>query len=112
MHTEEPLRPFFSSLCMTGSIPTWESDVESLVGHREVREEADLRRVVSKQARAERWRQRGARQSPQRLWEAAVLGHQQMVVRALQVERVKGELDPWTLNKNSVTKSHSLTCIG
>lgn len=78
---------------MTKSILTRESDVESLVGHGEVREKADLRRVVSKQACAERRRQRGARQPPQGLREAAVLGHQQMVVRALKVECVEGELN-------------------
>lgn len=78
---------------VTQSILTREGDVESLVGNGEVGEKADLRRVVSKQARAERRRQRGARQSPQRLREAAVLRHQQMVVWALEVESVEGELD-------------------
>ncbi|KAF3833636.1 hypothetical protein F7725_024840, partial [Dissostichus mawsoni] len=76
---------------MTKSILTRESDVESLVGNREVGEEADLSRVVSKQACAERGRQRGAHQPPQGLGEAAVLRHQQEVMRALQVERVEGK---------------------
>lgn len=78
---------------MTKSILTRESDVESLIGNREVGEEADLSRVVSKQACAERGGQRGAHQPPQGLGEAAILRHQQEVMRALQVERVEGELD-------------------
>lgn len=73
--------------------PTREGDVESLVGDGEVRQEADLSRVVPEQAGAEGRRQRGARQPPQGLREAAVLRHQQMIVRALQVEGVEGELD-------------------
>lgn len=73
--------------------PTREGDVESLVGDGEVRQEADLSRVVPKEAGAKRRRQRGARQPPEGLREAAVLRHQQMIVRALQVERVEGELD-------------------
>lgn len=80
---------------MTKSILTGESDVESLVGDREVGEEADLSRVVSKQAGTERRGQRGACQPPQGLREAAVLRHQQMVMRALEVEGVEGELDTW-----------------
>lgn len=78
------------------STPTREGDVESLVGYREVRQEADLSRVVSEQAGAQRRRQRGARQPPEGLREAAVLRHQQMIVRALQVEGVEGELDTCT----------------
>lgn len=80
-------------------IPTWESDVKSLVWNREVREEADLGCVVSKQAGTERWWQGGACQSPQGLRETAVLCYQQMVVRTLQVESVKGELYTWFRNK-------------
>lgn len=76
--------------------PTREGDVESLVGDGEVRQEADLSRVVSKQAGAQGRRQRGARQPPEGLGEAAVLRHQQMIVRALQVEGVEGELDACT----------------
>lgn len=82
------------------SILTGESDVESFVGNREVGEKADLSRVISKQACAERRRQSGARQSPEGLREAAVLRHQQMVVRTLQVEGVEGELDTWTREKD------------
>lgn len=78
---------------MAKSILTRESDVEPLVGNREVRQKADLSRVVSEQACTERRRQCGARQSPQGLREAAVLRHQQMVMRALKVESVEGELD-------------------
>lgn len=78
---------------------TGESDVESLVGNGKVRQKADLCRVVSEQARAEWGRQRGARQSPQGLREAAILRHQQMVVRALEVEGVEGELDTWIRRK-------------
>lgn len=74
---------------------TRESDVESLIGNREVGQKADLSRVVSKQACAERRRQRGTCQSPQGLRETPILCHQQMVVRALKVERVEGELDTW-----------------
>lgn len=72
---------------------TWESDVEPLIWHREVWEEADLCRVVSEQPGAEGRRQRGAGQSPEGLREAAVLCHQQVVVRALEMERVESELD-------------------
>lgn len=78
---------------MTKSCLTREGDVESLIGNRKVREEADLSRVVSKKACAERRRQRRPRQSPQGLREAPVLCHQQMVMRALKVEGVEGELD-------------------
>lgn len=73
--------------------PTWEGDVESLVGDGEVRQEADLSGVVSEQAGTERRRQRGSRQPPEGLGKTAVLRHQQMIVWALQVEGVEGELD-------------------
>lgn len=72
---------------------TRERDVEALVRNGEVREEANLSRVVSKEPGAQMWRQRGARQSPQGLREAAVLRHQQVVVRALQMESVEVKLD-------------------
>lgn len=78
---------------MNNSGLTREGDVESLVGDRKVRQKADLSGVVPKQPSAERWRQRRARQSPQGLREASILRYQQMVVRALKVEGVKGELD-------------------
>lgn len=74
-------------------ILTGEGDVESLVGNREVGEKADLSGVVSKEAGAERQRQRGARQPPQGLRKAAVLRHHQMIVRALEVKGVEVELD-------------------
>lgn len=48
----------------TNFVRTREGDVETLVGNGEVREKADLSRVVPKQACAERRGQRGARQSP------------------------------------------------
>lgn len=78
---------------ITKFILTRECDVESLVGNGEVRQKADLSRVVSKQACTERRRQGGACQSPQGLREAAILCHQQMVMRTLKVEGVEGELD-------------------
>lgn len=77
----------------TKFVLTREGDVESLVRNGKVRQEADLCCVVSKKSCAERWGQRGAREPPKGLREAAVLCHQQMVVRALQVEGVEGELD-------------------
>lgn len=89
---------FFQS---TRSILTRESDVESLIGHREVREEAYLSRVVSKQACAEWRRKCWAGQSPQRLSEAAVLCHQQMVMRAFEVESVECELDTWVTGRGA-----------
>lgn len=77
----------------TNVVLTWEGDVETLVGNGEVGEKADLSRVVPKQACAERRGQRGARQSPQRLRETPIFCHQQMIMRALQVKRVEGELN-------------------
>lgn len=77
----------------TNFVLTREGDVETLIGNGEVREKADLSRVVPKQACAEGRGQRGARQSPQRLRETPIFCHQQMVMRALQVKRVEGELN-------------------
>ena len=71
---------------------TGEGDVEALVGDGEVGEEADLGGVVPEEPRAQGGGQGGARQPPQGLGEAAVLRHQQVVVGALQVEGVEGEL--------------------
>lgn len=104
---QHQLALFCLSVCwLTKSILTRESDVKSLVGNGEVREKADLSRVVSKQSCTERWRQCGARQSPQRLREAAILCHQQEVVRALKVEGVEGELDTWIREeKRSIDKN-------
>lgn len=77
----------------TGSFLTGKRDVESFIGHGEVREKADLGCIVSEQACAECQRQCGACQSPKRLREAAVLCHQQMVMGTFKVEGVEGELD-------------------
>lgn len=93
MNREKSIALTYQRAGATATVPTREGDVESLVGDGEVRQEADLSRVVSKQAGAQRRRQRGACQPPEGLREAAVLRHQQMIVRALQVEGVEGELD-------------------
>lgn len=55
---------------------TREGDVETLVRNGEVREKADLSRVVPKQACAERRGQRGAGEFPQRLRKTSVFRDQ------------------------------------
>lgn len=87
-HPPPPPPPFFEFFYFF----TRERDVEALVGDGEVGEEADLGGVVPEEPGTEGGGQGGARQPPQGLGEAAVLRHQQVVVRALQVEGVEGEL--------------------
>ena len=91
---------------MTNHSPTWEGDVEALVGHGEVRDESELGTEIAKEARFDGGRQDGAGEPGHRIGEAAVLCNEQVIVRVLQVERVKNELHSWGEEVSDEIRSH------
>lgn len=87
--------------------PTRKGDIEALVRHGEVGDEAELDAEVAEQAGFDGRRQHGACESGHRLGEAAVLGNEQVIVGVFQVERVEEELHPWGVSDEIRLVSHT-----
>lgn len=87
---------------------TWEGDVETLIGHGEVWDEANLSREVSKEPRTKRGREPRARQLLQWLSKAGIFSDEEVVVAILQVKGMKGEEHTCTGGKIEMASASSI----